>query len=185
MIMISLPGQIPSAEEATARMAIVELLNCHSRALDRLDASLMKAVYWPTATVDYGGFKGKAHVFADLVMGALAGQYQLTQHRVTNTVFEFFDDDHAATETLVFAKHLSLDGGSEMVFSGRYLDRFERDGANWKFIFRRVVMDWSRRRDVVDERCVGSFAALTKGANDGQDPSWDHFALNTDAATPR
>jgi hypothetical protein len=86
MIMISLPGQIPSAEEATARMAIVELLNCHSRALDRLDASLMKAVYWPTATVDYGGFKGEA---------------------------------------------------------------------------------------------------LTKGANDGQDPSWDHFALNTDAATPR
>ena len=57
--MISLPGQIPSAEEATARMAIVELLNCHSRALDRLDASLMKAVYWPTATVDYGGFKGE------------------------------------------------------------------------------------------------------------------------------
>ena len=174
--MISLPGQIPSAEEATARMAIVELLNCHSRALDRLDASLMKAVYWPSATVDYGGFKGEAHVFSDLVMDALRGQYQLTQHRVTNTVFEFFDDRHVATESLVFAKHLVLDGTSEMVFSGRYLDRFEREDSNWKFRFRRVVMDWSRRRDVVDERGVGSFAALTKGFKDDQDPSWGHLA---------
>lgn len=174
--MISLPGQIPSDEEVTARMVIVELLNCHSRALDRLDASLMKAVYWPIATVDYGRFKGEAHVFADLVMDALRGQYQLTQHRVTNTLFEFFDDRHVATESLVFAKHLLLDGASEMVFSGRYLDRFEREGSNWKFRFRRVVMDWSRRRDVVDEREVGSFAALTKGCKDAQDPSWGHLA---------
>jgi len=159
-----------------ARLAIVELLNCHSRALDRLDASLMKAVYWPSATVDYGGFKGEAHVFADLVMGALAGQYQLTQHRVTNTVFEFLSDQQAATESLVFAKHLLLDGSSEMVFSGRYLDRFECEGSNWKFKFRRVVMDWSRRRDVVDERAEGSFAALTKGLNNQQDASWHHLA---------
>ena len=174
--MMSLPGQMPSTANVGARLAIIELLNCHSRALDRLDASLMKAVYWPSATVDYGGFKGEAHVFADLVMGALAGQYQLTQHRVTNTVFEFFNDQHAATESLVFAKHLLLDGGSEMVFSGRYLDRFEYDGLIWKFKFRRVVMDWSRRRDVVDERAEGSFAALTKGLNDQEDPSWPHLA---------
>ncbi|MBT5463423.1 MAG: hypothetical protein HOK39_05840, partial [Gammaproteobacteria bacterium] len=46
--MISLPGQVPSAANMGARLAIVELLNCHSRALDRLDASLMKAVYWPS-----------------------------------------------------------------------------------------------------------------------------------------
>ena len=179
--MISLPGQVPSAADMGARLAIVELLNCHSRALDRLDASLMKAVYWPSATVDYGGFKGEAHVFADLVMGALAGQYQLTQHRVTNTVFEFFNDQHAATESLVFAKHLLLDGASEMVFSGRYLDRFECDGVDWKFKFRRVVMDWSRRRDVVDERAAGSFASLTKGLNNRQDSSWNHFATRSEA----
>lgn len=180
--MISSPGQMPSAADTGARLAIVELLNCHSRALDRLDASLMKAVYWPSATVDYGGFQGEAHVFADLVMGALAGQYQLTQHRVSNTVFELFDDQHAATESLVFAKHLLLDGASEMVFSGRYLDQFERAGENWRFKFRRVVMDWSRRRDVVDERAVGSFASLTKGLNGPNDPSWDHLASWPQAA---
>ena len=179
--MISLPGQVPSAADMGARLAIVELLNCHSRALDRLDASLMKAVYWPSATVDYGGFKGEAHVFADLVMGALAGQYQLTQHRVTNTVFEFFNDQHAATESLVFAKHLLLDGASEMVFSGRYLDRFECDGLNWKLKFRRVVMDWSRRRDVIDERATGSFASLTKGLSNQQDSSWNHLASWSEA----
>ena len=63
-----------------------------------------------------------------------------------------------------------------MVFSGRYLDRFECEGSNWKFKFRRVVMDWSRRRDVVDERAEGSFAALTKGLNNQQDASWHHLA---------
>ena len=35
-----------TADQLADRYAITELLHCHSRALDRLDAGLMKAVYW-------------------------------------------------------------------------------------------------------------------------------------------
>jgi hypothetical protein len=61
---------VPTVEMLLARSAITELLNHHSRALDRLDAEGLKSVYWPDARVDYGGFKGLAHDFADMVMGA-------------------------------------------------------------------------------------------------------------------
>jgi len=170
------PGLVPGVTELQARSAIADLLNHHSRALDRVDAVGLKAVYWPSATVDYGGFKGLAHDFADIVMGAFAGQYELTQHRVSNTVFNFSSEVACRTESYVFAKHLLLDGQSEMVFSGRYLDQFEQRAGVWKMTFRRVVMDWSRRLAVTDERQGGSFAALTKGSNQKTDPSWTHLA---------
>ena len=67
------------------------------------------------------------------------------------------------------------DGAEEMLYTGRYLDQFsKRDGA-WKFLRRCVVMDWSRRLSVTDERDQGSFAALTKGNNTERDPSFDHL----------
>ncbi|MCH1555817.1 MAG: nuclear transport factor 2 family protein [Pseudomonadales bacterium] len=173
--MNSEPGSIPSADEVGSRLAIQELLHLHSRALDRQDAALMKSVYWSDATVDYGGFKGAAHEFADLVMNALAAQYELTQHRVSNTVFVFSSDHHAATESYVFAKHLRQDAASEMVFSGRYLDEFHREAGVWKFRRRTVVMDWSRDWVVEDQRQTGSMAALTKGLSNPDDPSWAHL----------
>lgn len=158
------------------RVAITELLYCHSRALDRLDAGLMKAVYWEDADVDYGGFKGRAHDFADHVMKALAAQYQLTQHRISNTLFSQIKAKRIHTESYCFAKHLSVSGDQEMLYTGRYLDQFEKRDSRWGFIHRRVVMDWSRRFDVTDERQQGSFAALTKGDNTEHDPSFLHLA---------
>ena len=62
----SLLGVPLDLAEVADRYAITELLNYHSRALDRRDADLMKEVYWSDAEVDYGGFKGKAHDFAPL-----------------------------------------------------------------------------------------------------------------------
>ena len=177
----SAPGAVPTVEMLLARSAITALLSHHSRALDRLDAEGLKSVYWPDARVDYGGFKGLAHDFADMVMGALQSQYELTQHRVSNTVSTFATSETAATESYVFAKHLLLEGRSEMVFSGRYLDRFECRGGEWKMSFRRVVMDWSRRLAVIDERSSGSFAALTKGNNQSSDVSWRHLSESPSA----
>ena len=161
--------------ELADRHAITELLHYHSRALDRCDAELMKAVYWSDAEVDYGGFKGKAHDFAPLVMQSLGAQYQLTQHRITNTVMARVNTDQIHTESYCFAKHLAADGTEEMLYTGRYLDQFSKREGAWKFQHRCVVMDWSRRLSVTDERDQGSFAALTKGNNTERDPSFDHL----------
>ena len=167
-------GKLPDLQGLAHRSAIMELLSSHSRYLDRLDAAGLKALYWPEAQVDYGGFKGLAHEFAGFVMGALQQQYELTQHRVSNTLIRF-DANTAFSESYVFAKHLVRDGNSEMVFSGRYLDQFELREQFWKFRHRHVVMDWSRKWAVEDERESQSFKALSKGSQDANDLSWRYL----------
>lgn len=172
----SLLGVPLDLAEVADRYAITELLNYHSRALDRRDADLMKEVYWSDAEVDYGGFKGRAYDFAPLVMKSLGAQYQLTQHRISNTIMIRVASGRIRTESYCFAKHLASDGAEEMLYSGRYLDEFSKRDGVWKFQHRLVVMDWSRRLSVADEREQDSFAALSKGTNTESDPSFHHLS---------
>ncbi len=162
-------GLVPTDQEVAHRLAIAEVLAVHSRGLDRNDAELIKSAYWPEAEVDYGGFKGKAHDFAALIGPALSA-YELTQHLLGQTVI-VLEGSTATTETYVRARHLLCGAQEEIDFSGRYLDSFELRNGQWKMIHRQVVMDWSRRAGVVDERESNAFAALSKGRFDGEDPS--------------
>ena len=165
-------------QETASRLAILEILNMHCRGLDRCEAKWIKSAYWPDAIVDYGSFKGPAQTFADIVVTALRKQYEMTQHFLGNTLFDI--QGHVAkTESYLTAHHL-LDGGrEELLYSGRYLDVLEcRDGL-WKIGSRTVVMDWSRRLEVEDERMSDSFADLAKGTNDNADPIHE-FWLSSD-----
>jgi hypothetical protein len=157
-------GTVPRSEETADRLAITEIIAAHSRGIDRLDVNCLKACYWPEATVDYGAFKGPAHQFAEIVMGALDGQYELTQHAVSNMLVQV-DGDKAVAESYCNANHLLQGGAEELSYRGRYLDRFERRDSRWKLSHRQVVMDWSWRHPVVDERQTESFVDLTKGSH--------------------
>jgi hypothetical protein len=171
------PGQVVNPAQMADRLAIQDVLFNHSRGLDRLDAVLIQASYWPDAEVDYGSYRGSAHSFAELVVAALAAQYELTQHTLGNTVFAFGAAD-ACTESHVTARHLLLGGEQEMVFSGRYLDRLEKRDGYWKLAHRQVVMDWSRRHAVADERDHEAFAALAKGGHREHDPAHDFLEIS-------
>ena len=170
-------GQSVSVEEVIARSAIQEILHAHSRGIDRLDQGCIEACYWPDAEVAYGSFEGEAQQFAALVIPALASQYELTQHRVTNTLISFASP-RPKSESYVSAYHLLKGGEEELFFSGRYLDIHEVRNNRWKMIHRRVVMDWSRRLEVVDERRADGFAGLAKGAHLDRDPLFDFLNQN-------
>lgn len=162
-------GTTPGSEEVADRMAIEQILYLCSRGLDRLDPDAIKQSYWPEAEVDYGAFKGGAHIFADLVIGALGEQYELTRHCLANTLIDL-QGNQALSESCVNAGHLLKGAAEEMLFYGRYLDRLEkRDGA-WKIMHRQVVMDWSKTVPVQDERESEAFAAMGKGAHLDTDP---------------
>ena len=163
-------GVVPTAEELAHREAIREVLATHSRGLDRNESGLLKSAYWPEAEVDYGSFKGAAHQFADLVGPALAGAYELTQHLLGQTSIAL-DRDRAVTETYVYARHLLQGAEEELAFAGRYLDQLELRKGRWKIMRRQVVMDWSLRHRVQDERYGDAFGPLSKGASDREDPS--------------
>lgn len=158
-----------SAAQVADRLAIQDVLHLHSRGLDRLDAQVIKSAYWPEADVDYGSFKGNAHQFAELVVGALGQHYELTRHCLTNTLVAF-EGDTARSESCVTAGHLLVGAHEEMLFYGRYLDRLQKRGGQWKILHRQVVMDWSKRIPVEDERTSAAFAELAKGTNGADDP---------------
>ncbi|MCB1696146.1 MAG: nuclear transport factor 2 family protein [Pseudomonadales bacterium] len=169
-------GAVPGAQVTAHREAIREVLAVHSRGLDRNEAALIKSAYWPEAEVDYGAFKGPAHQFADLVGPALAAAYELTQHLLGQT-FIAVDGNRACTETYVHARHLLHGAGEELAFAGRYLDQLELRQGHWKILHRLVVMDWSLRQPVRDERRGEAFGALAKGSANREDPS--HALLPT------
>ena len=104
-----------------------------------------------------------------LVVGALGQQYELTRHGLGNTLFRF-DGDVALCETCVQAGHLLIGGAEELFFYGRYLDRLEKRDGCWKLLHRQVVMDWSKRHPVQDERNSDAFGDLSKGAHGDSDP---------------
>jgi hypothetical protein len=167
-------GTPPDLQETASRMAILDILNTHCRGLDRCEGEWIKSAYWPDAVVDYGSFKGQAHVFADIIIPALRKQYEMTQHVLGNTLFDI-QGQLAKTESYLTAHHLLLGGREELFYSGRYLDVVEcRDGI-WKLSARQVVMDWSRRLEVGDERSTSSFVDLAKGTNDNADPIHDFW----------
>ena len=40
-------GQVPNAAEVADRFAIMDVLNMHSRGVDRASAEILKSAYWP------------------------------------------------------------------------------------------------------------------------------------------
>lgn len=165
---------VQTPEQLADRQAILDTLYTHSRGLDRADGEIVKSAYWSEAEVDYGAFKGSAHQFADIIGPALCSQYELTQHNLGQSYIEL-DGTSAKTETYVHARHLAIGAEEELNFAGRYLDTLERRDNEWKIIHRQVVMDWSLRSAVTDERSGEAFGALSKGCNDKQDPSYAFF----------
>ncbi len=165
-------GSVGDLYELQNQLAIQQVVFTHCRGLDRLDSGILLSCYWPDAEVDYGNFKGPAVTFCDLVVGALAASYELTQHKVGNTLVEI-SGDTARSESYVTAYHLLIGGLEEMVFSGRYLDTLQMRDDCWKILQRTVVMDWSRTHTFKDERDSEAFAALQKGGIRDRDPLSD------------
>jgi hypothetical protein len=113
-----------------------------ARGEDRRDAQLISASYWPDSTSDYGVFKGTfAEYLAWVVPGSPA--IPVTQHLLGQIMIDL-DGDRAATETQVVSYHRINMGTEERdtIVGGRYLDRFEKRGGDWRIAYRMMLYDW-------------------------------------------
>ena len=131
------------------RSAIVDVLHRYCRAVDRLDPALLATCYHPDGTDDHGIFEGSAADYVTWVM-AYVGQWHSTHHDISNPMIELDDDDHAVCEshwTGWYRLPAGAEGGDnevvDLVSCGRYLDRFERRGGEWRIAHRVCVSDWS------------------------------------------
>jgi len=118
----------------------------YCRGIDRLDAELVRSAYWPEATDDHGTFVGPAHEFAGYAVERLGAGFVATMHTIFNHSIELDEDRRGASgEIYNVSYHLRDEGGVRTVFTwwGRYLDRYEKRGGEWRIIDRVCVHEWT------------------------------------------
>lgn len=158
-----------------AMEAVRKCIHQCARALDRLDAQLLREQFWDDARIDYGRiYRGGIGGFVDVAM-RFQGSMRDTQHLVGNVTAEI-DGERAASESYVQAQHVIEDatGLKQLLVGGRYLDRFERRAGEWRICARTEVIDWARHMPI-PERWFEDNQELPKGLRDSADPSYQYL----------
>jgi hypothetical protein len=132
-------------EELTAlieRERIRECIVRLARGEDRRDAALITASYWPDSTTDYGVFAGSFDKYLEWVIPG-SPAIPVTQHILGQSMIELAGDT-ARVETHVTSYHRVNMGTEERdtVIGGRYLDRLEKRGGEWRIAERTMLYDW-------------------------------------------
>jgi hypothetical protein len=140
------------------------LLIRYCRGVDRCDEELIRSCYHPDAVDDHGTFKGAGWDFAAYVTKAHRGQ-PLKQHALSNVSLEI-RGDMAWGES--YAEMRTTTAAGELVYGfGRYIDRFERRGGEWKIADRRVTLEGVAGGSGFDAR------DFVQGRQDRSDPSYE------------
>jgi len=168
-------GTVPDPARLADEHAIREIIHLHCRGVDRADEAALKACYWPEASVSYGAEPAPAHPFCEGLVEAIRGFAQ-THHVVSNILVTFPDENSpamATVESYLIAFHYLADPqgqDSEMTYLGRYLDRFEKRGDQWKILQRVPVMSWSQNAATSHDDQHPALAALTRAGRYPDDP---------------
>ena len=134
-----------SSEQLAALLDREMIRNCIARLArgeDRRDAELIGGCFWPDATVEFGIFAGTFDEYLGWVVPG-SPAVPVTQHVLGQSLIEL-DDETALVETHVNAYHRMVgdDGDRDVVIGGRYLDRLEKRGGQWRVGQRTMLYDW-------------------------------------------
>jgi hypothetical protein len=159
----------PNLRELVDRHEITEVLADYVRAADRIDLELLRSVFHPEATADYGAmFRGTGYGFADFIGSVHPGMD--SHHHQLGSISIRLNGDRAASETYVtvYLRFSRPDGTSGLTSShGRYLDEWERRDERWRIAARRYLHHLDETRDSEG----GQFP--TTSARDRTDPVYD------------
>lgn len=163
-----------SSPEEAVRQALLR----YCRGVDRLDAELIRAAFWPDARVTLGAiYDGAPDGFVEVAMGFM-GMFAATRHDVANMVLAMRPDGigyeaHVRTwHRIEPASDGATEGATrELEVLGRYIGRAtERDG-EWRLAEHGELMDWGVER-AVDAGWFDGNAELDKGRRDRADGSY-------------
>ncbi|MBC8186762.1 MAG: nuclear transport factor 2 family protein [Proteobacteria bacterium] len=137
-------------ELVVAKQAIYELSCQYCRGLDRLDAELLRSVFFEDAYCEYGFYNGRPAEFMDYAMKALES-HAANHHMIGNALIEV-EGSEAFGEIYFRAYHKleSESGFQDLIIAGRYIDRYERRDGVWKIAYRSERNDWSRTENTND-----------------------------------
>lgn len=126
------------------REAIRECLYRYARGVDRLDADMLRSAYWPDAIDKHLDFTGTVEEFIAWAFPIMTHMDQ-TMHMIGNILMTVRGDT-ADVESYFYGYHrITIDGAKkDVIGSGRYIDRFEQRGGEWRVAERLVLTDWFR-----------------------------------------
>lgn len=123
------------------RRAIEDCVNSHARGHDRFDVELLTAAYHEDGIDEHGaGAVNKGPDYAEWANAIHAGGSQLCLHNITTHNCEI-DGDTAHAESYVIVGLLNPGGKTVRLINGRYVDRLEKRGGEWKIALRRCTVD--------------------------------------------
>lgn len=123
------------------RQDILDCLTRFSRGMNRFDQDLFLSAFHPDAIIAAGDFVGGPRELYDWA-SVLHEQGQVaTHHNLLNVSYDI-DGDMAHTETYYLFVGRNCDE-TNWVAGGRYIDRLERRGGEWKIALRTNAIEWS------------------------------------------
>lgn len=164
------------------RQEITDQIHRYCRALDRCDGELLRSVFHADSTHEHGPFTGSSQDFCRFAIDFLKS-IGATQHHLANVLIDV-QGDVAFTESYFVAYHripadLEDPQGAladhtpgleeDLFIAGRYIDRFERRGGQWKIAHRTGVHDWQRWEPADERGFQGPVSGLI-GRRDKTDP---------------
>jgi hypothetical protein len=152
------PSETSVLREILDRQQITDQLFRYCRAVDRRDGDLMQSVFHPDATND----GGEPKPVAELIKTVVTGPPTTRMHVVTNVLIDL-DGDTAFVESywIAYSTHDEDDARYTRTRAGRWLDRFERRGSDWKISYRRVVDEFARLDRVANVPKVGQHRGVS------------------------
>ena len=163
------------------REAIRDVLAAYAHAIDRRCWDIMPQLFHEDATFAFGPVAGDWRDFVEQAQ-AVIDNCTATHHHLGQVLFGSDGPDIAHTETYMSAMHIVPPGypltdvfpdkGEEYsaVIAGRYVDRFEKRGGEWRIAQRTGIYDWREFR-AIGEASLDSVPAEARGQHDDSDPS--------------
>ncbi len=175
-----LERQLADALTQIDRLATLEAIRACiyrvNRAVDRIDADLLRSAFHPDAILHYG--KHYDGAVDGWIASAIKHQGTQTQahHLVGNINIQLKGKDEAFVESYELARHKSIVDGQtrDLVLGMRTLDRFSRRNGEWKISERTKIVDWGRAIDASDGPYENG--PMPKGARDKSDASYKLFS---------
>ena len=135
-------------DELLDRQDIYDCLVRMSRGTDRFDSELFLSACHEDAILAAGPFVGSPAEMVEWSTELQKMAHKGTFHNLLNHSCEI-DGDIAHTETYYLFVAMNPDQ-TNILAGGRYIDRFERRGGEWKLAVRNNVIEWSSVLDALD-----------------------------------
>lgn len=142
----------------------------YCRANDRRDEELMRSCFHADAVIE---LHKELDLEAFLALGRqVLGQYTVTWHNTGNQLVEVRGDAAWAEHYTISSHRIAADESGperDWIAHGRYVDRMERRGGEWRIARRKMIVDYTRMDEVAPG---GAGLGTGGGARDRGDPSY-------------